>query len=347
MNLLLVNFVSDRQSKVLAYQCDVIDQLAKHCHKIVVLTSQWGDYQAPDNVSVHVIPVRPWGIPQSLGGCWFVNPQAYRLCREHKVDQVFVHMAKDWSFYLWPTFRLLGLPVTLWYAHGSVPFSLKLAASCAHKVVSASKESCRLETSKFTAIGHGINTDLFKPDDSQKENEIVFVGRISTIKRCDLAIKAHALLKLELQPKLIFIGSPLTDSDQLYFEELQSLTKKLDLEKSVSFLTDIPQTDIPKYLNRASLQIHLSQTNSVDKVVLESLACNCPVLTTSPAFTELLAEHPELILKSDTPEDIARSIESQLMASHDLSEEKKLRDLIINKHDFHSFPERLLKVMNS
>jgi glycosyltransferase involved in cell wall biosynthesis len=44
---------------------------------------------------------------------------------------------------------------------------------------------------------------------------------------------------------------------------------------------------LPDYYRRASLFINLSTTGSLDKAVLEALACECPVITTNEAFRDL------------------------------------------------------------
>ena len=44
--------------------------------------------------------------------------------------------------------------------------------------------------------------------------------------------------------------------------------------------------------------IHTSETGSLDKVVLEALACGCPVSTTNPALKFMESEGPEYVQKN-------------------------------------------------
>ncbi len=79
----------------------------------------------------------------------------------------------------------------------------------------------------------------------------------------------------------------------------------------------------------------------MDKTVLEAFACGCPVLTSNEAFHELLAAYPEFIIRDERPEAIAEQV-LMLHANRDRYKPDDLRALILDKHDIHSYAEKIL-----
>src|SRR3989344_5572534 len=57
--------------------------------------------------------------------------------------------------------RLLRKKISLWYAHGSANWILKLAEVCTDIIFTSTPEGCRLKSSKIRIVGQGIDTDLF------------------------------------------------------------------------------------------------------------------------------------------------------------------------------------------
>jgi hypothetical protein len=90
-----------------------------------VLTERAGTCALPGNVAMETVP-RP-GRAGAIGRRAAALGAAWRLARRERVDAVFVHMAHRQAYRLWPVFRVLRLPVLLWYAHGAVTWHLRLA----------------------------------------------------------------------------------------------------------------------------------------------------------------------------------------------------------------------------
>src|SRR5206468_12639121 len=120
MRLLVINFEMDCLSRTMPWSQQVVNLLAAQCEQIVVITSRVGRYEAPPNVHVHVVPVRPMGIPQRFGSASLMNVPAIRLIRQFRLQACFIHMAMAWAYRLRPAFWFSKIPVLVWYAHGTV-----------------------------------------------------------------------------------------------------------------------------------------------------------------------------------------------------------------------------------
>lgn len=346
MRLLLINYEMDAESPVLAWQLRVAQELARRCELVVVLTEKQGRGDLPGNLKVVTVPRLlhrfPW---RWLKFKWLMNLPVWQLCRRHRLDAVFLHMHHEWAYRLYPCWRLLGLPVMLWYAHGTVTWRLRLAHRCVTRVVASTPEGFRIPSAKLRIIGQGIDTRLFDlAGVRQPQRDILYVGRLSPRKRVHLLIEALDRLcrrhpRADLRLRLI--GGTLTPQDRAYLEELRALAAARGVEKQVEFVGQVPMAAIPAYYRTAFLHVNVSRTGSMDKTVMESLACGCPVLTSNEAFFETLSQHPESIINAENPEAIAGQIWGfyQRRAAVDRA---SLRALVVGHHDLESYVDKLL-----
>jgi glycosyltransferase involved in cell wall biosynthesis len=183
--------------------------------------------------------------------------------------------------WLW---RILRKRTVLWYTHKSVDLKLHFATLFANAVITASKESFRLKTKKLAVVGHGIDTEFFSPDLAIKRGtHFLSVGRLMKAKRHDLAIERA----LQEDRTLRIAGSgperPI----------LEAMAATLGIE--VEFLGGINQAQLRDEYRQAAYLIHTSETGSLDKVVLEALACGLPIQTNDPALKYLESEGPEYV----------------------------------------------------
>jgi glycosyltransferase involved in cell wall biosynthesis len=345
MRLLVINFEMDRLSRTMPWSQQIVNLLAQECEEVAVLTSFMGQYDPPPNVHVEVIPRWPWGIPRRFGSMWLVNFQAYRLARRYRVDACFVHMATGWAHYLQPCFHLLRLPALVWYAHGTVSRELLRAHRAATRIITSTPEGFRIPSDKVRVIGQGVDTDVFTLQPLTAErNDIVAVARLAPRKRIELLI--DVIQHLQSLPggsnlRLRLIGTPITPDDQLYEIRLRECIWQMGLHDRIELAGFVPLPYIPVYYRSAFLHLNVSQTGSMDKTVVEALACGCPVLTSNEAFFDMLHAYPEFIIRDDRPETIA----TQIMALHarrDQVDREALRALIVGRHDARSYVQKVL-----
>lgn len=337
MRVLVVNYEMADDSPVLAWQARVVRELARRADRVAVLTERRGPHAAPSNVRVEEL-ARP-AFPPVLGRRAAALHQAVRLCRAERVQAVFIHMAHRQAYRLFPALRALRLPVLLWYAHGAVTWHLRLAHLVVDRVVSSTPEGFRLPSRKVHFIGQGVDTELFALRRTPGERrDLVAVGRVSRRKRLDLLLSAMEVLG-ETGLRLRIVGGPLTADDRAYEAELRrrAATRGLPVE----FTGFVPLERLPAVYESAALQLHVSATDSMDKAVLEALASGCPTLTSNPAFRDLLASCPGLLIRDDRPESIAARVRA-VLADPAAFDPERLRGLVAGRHDLGSYAGKVL-----
>lgn len=271
MKLLITTQAVDAQDPVLGFFVRWIEEFARHCEEVTVICLRQGAHQLPSNVRVF-----------ELGGTNKLS-RAYALLRgairfRANYDSVFVHMNPEYlvaAGWLW---RLLGKRTVLWYTHKHVDTKLRIAVCVADKVLSASKESFRLATRKLRIVGHGIDTDFFTPGAEPRGKTVLSAGRLSKAKRHDLVIEAGQYLS-----ESIWIAGEGPER-----ASLEARARQLHVADRVQFLGARTQTELRELYRRCGVLAHVSETGSMDKVVLEALLCGLPVVSTSVAFQGLL-----------------------------------------------------------
>ena len=350
IRLLFICFELDRNSAVLSWQEKLAGKLSTKTDFTLVMTQKAGTYELPENTLVYEVPARPYGIPARFGGYWLINYKIYKLCKKYNINCCFIHMAHEWAIRLFPVFFSIKLPILLWYAHGSVPWRLRLTERIATRIITSTKEGFRINSRKVKIIGQAIDTNLF--DLRQKtgnKNTIIYVGRISRRKRIELIMQVMSeLAKLEnyKEVKLRIVGSPLTYDDISYERYLKTLVWNNGLQNRVTFEGFVPQQYIPALYDDVFLHINFSETGSMDKTVMESLACGCPVLTTNIAFRDLFSELPDYFMKEVDIPDTTRRI-CNLYDSRELNDGQKLRNLVVGNHDMDGYVDKIMEIIKT
>lgn len=341
MNLLLINFEMNPRSPALAWQYSVALALSRHFEHVTVITERV-DAAVPHNMNVITIP--RWWLKAPfrwMGAKWLLNVLVYRLLRHRHFDACFFHMNMEWAYRLSGCLRRFKIPTLLWYAHGAVTWRLRLAHRCVDRVVTSSVDGFRIVSSKRRIIGQGIDTQLFcLREGGRPRRDLVAVGRISRRKRIDLMLQVMAELR-RLRPteniRLIIVGVPLTRDDRRYAKMLRRQAADLNIDERVTFAGSLPLNELPAVYQSARLQLHLSQTGSMDKSVLEGLACGCPVLTTSKAFRSLFKNETlssQLCGDAESSTAIAEQLLRQLEVAYD---EESLRTCVKGTNDLDQY----------
>ena len=285
MRLLIVTQAVDRTDSDLGFFVRWIEEFAQHCEKVTVICLRKGKYALPANVEVIALGKAPR--PVRTARLWNIC-----ISRRAEYDAVFVHMNPEYivaAGWLW---KLMHKRIALWYTHKSVNLKLRIAAAFSDIIFTASKESFRLASSKVRVMGHGIDTEFFTPDAAMvRGTHALSVGRLMKSKRHDLAIEIAAKDGRELR----------IAGEGPERKHLEEVAKKAGI--NVTFLGPLSQAALREEYRRAAYFIHTSETGSLDKVVLEALACGCPVLTRdphlkgfplNPANPEFVREHHSL-----------------------------------------------------
>lgn len=131
---------------------------------------------------------------------------------------------------------------------------------------------------RVVVIPNYVDTDCFRPLLCPEEpNTILFVGRIAPEKNLESLLRAIESLPVTL----ILIGEGRLRS------ELQSRFAFLD--KRVTWEGNVPNSQLPTFMNRASICVLPSFYEGHPKVILEAMACQKAVLgSDAPGIKELI-----------------------------------------------------------
>lgn len=280
MKLLIVTQVVDRSHPILGFFQGWIEEFAKHAESVEVIALEVGDYDLPRNVQVHSLH-KETDPTSAIGYSWRLLKKAYALRNEY--DVVFVHMIPEYVLAGSPVWTLWRKPVSLWYTHGSVSLSLRLASFFVKHIFTAAKEGMNLRSKKVVVTGHGIDLDAFKNVPPERDLDLLTVGRITPSKNLEELIEVLALVREERpETTLTIIGVTGGEADEQYLALLKALIEQKGLGQSVTFMGAVPHADIPSWLSRAKVFVHAAKNGSLDKVLLEALAAKTPVVTSAP-----------------------------------------------------------------
>lgn len=286
MKILIITQVVDKHHPILGFFHRWIEEFATQCAKVTVICLQKGEYSFPDNVTVYSLGKEAG--KSRLGYITSLYRLIWRL--RHEYDNVFVHMNQIYVILGAPLWRALRKNVGLWYAHGAVSRSLRVAVKLSDIVFTSTKEGLRIDTPKRVIVGQGIDTNNFKIIDKEHSDtlRLVTVGRISRSKNLETLLTASSRLKEKgIHFHFTIVGVPITESESLYDSKMKALTADLGLDTHVTWIGGISNQELPKILQKSDIFVHDGSTNSLDKVLLEAALCGCIVVSSNPAYNAL------------------------------------------------------------
>jgi len=206
-----------------------------------------------------------------------------------RYDAVLVHMTPQLLVLGWPVWWLMGKRVYLWYMHRSVTLWLKTALLMCRKAFTGSDLSLRVDSPKKTVVGHGIDTEQFKPIEGLKREPVVlWVSRIHPRKHLEESLEFMASFKQthpEVNWTVRVIGT--AEGEERYLESCKQKAIELGIADRVKFEGPMRHDDLPRVFASAAVMLSNSQTGSLDKVVLEALASGTPVIAENETYKDL------------------------------------------------------------
>ncbi len=129
--------------------------------------------------------------------------------------------------------------------------------------------------SSVIQIPNGVDTHCFKPvlSDTKSRNNIIFVGRLDSMKGVDVLIEAFKKLWDEgLHAHLDIVG------DGPEKNSLQYMVEMMGINDGVSFYGEVQ--NVMKFMQKADLFVLPSLSEGLSNVILEAMACGLPVVAT-------------------------------------------------------------------
>lgn len=326
MKLLVVTQILDRNDPILGFFHEWVLEFSKHFKQVTVIALSIGEHTLPPNVVVYSLG-KDSGAGRGIRTLRYLN-LLYSLRNEY--THVFAHMNPEYVIGGAGLWRLLGKKVGFWYVHGAVTFRLRLAASFAHRVFTASRESCRIKNENVVVVGHGIDTELFSVQKVPHPPSVISVGRFSPSKRLELIIDAMKSVRAQI-PNAFgrLVGDATTPEQIAYAGRIKALAK----DGGVHVEKPIMHRDVPAALALSDVFFNASRTSSLDKAVLEAMSCGVIPVSSNVAYKPLLEPHglyveahPEAfarraveILQSPTLRiELAEKVRAEVIQNHSL-----------------------------
>jgi glycosyltransferase involved in cell wall biosynthesis len=344
--IVIITQAVDSSNVALGFFLEWVKRFAGRCEKVFVICLNEGEHDLPPNVVVY--PLRQKKLERMAD----FRAAMLEIIEDHQADLVFAHMCPIYAIASsWFTVPV-GKPVTLWYAAGKSN-KIKIATALSKRVYSCSKSSYPIKTKKLEVVGHGIDTEMFKPaagpGRGPNEIRIVSTGRITPIKNYEITIEAIDIIRKnhpELGPKYRIVGGPFLEEDKIYLNRLKTMVDELGLNSDVEFSGTVPYSEMAAHYHWCDLSTNMTVNMGMDKTVLEAMACARPVITTNSNCAETLGEFCDMMLaKENDPHDMAEKI----LAIHRLGKSRydeiggRLREIIVDNHSLDRFIDRLFE----
>ena len=157
----------------------------------------------------------------------------------------------------------------------------------------------------------------------------------------------EVLQKSGLNIKLDILGDADSSDDKKYLENLIQKVKDKGLGEKINFVGSVPNKDIVNYLHQADVFVNTSQTGSLDKAILEAMACGLVVLSSNDSSRNIFGGYRDrLFFKSKDSEDLARKISRiiKLSGSERIEIGKKLRETVVRGHNLEDLIKKIIRI---
>lgn len=366
MKLLIITQKIDQNDDVLGFMHRWVEEFARQCEQVTVVCLEKGEYSLPGNVRIlslgkeQDMEHETWNMKQDVQHRVLNKKRFWYIARFYKLiwrernnyDTVFVHMNTEYVVlggWLW---RMLGKNIWLWYAHGYVPLSLRIAEKFTQHIFTSTKSGCRVPSHKIKVVGQGIDVRQFAKHEAHNTNQklftIVTVGRLSPVKDIETLISAVDTLKKQgVDMRVRIVGGAGLLEQKKYEKKLRQLVVENNLEEIIHFEGAVPNTKIASYLQSADLFVNTSHTGSLDKAVLEAMAASIPILTCNEALEEVLGDDKGQLMY---PKGDAQALAEKIQQIQNMSREgrnmlgESLRKIVVEQHSIEGLIKKILLV---
>ena len=253
------------------------------------------DY-APTSQDIRVL-CNSWGLPERRYARRVHQIHAPHLLRSDLICTREVHgmraaMRAGWAWrlpvvcrmdYFWSTSIETDPQVSPAQLREAVAYERKVFLRATQTIVAAQSQAeevlCRAPEAagKVAVVPQHVDCEIFKPSESAKRYDLVYVGRLSAIKNLESILEAVE----RSGATIAVIGGGTMGADGLPREgEIEAGLKARfgDLDGRIRWLGGLPHEDLPGYINQAKALILCSFSEGLPRVMLEAFACGLPVI---------------------------------------------------------------------
>jgi glycosyltransferase involved in cell wall biosynthesis len=343
--LLIITQKVDINDPILGFFHRWLEKFAEKFEKIIVICLQKGEYHLPENVKVLSLGKEKYWHHSHIIRRLVSLYRFYKyIWQERKnYDAVFVHMNPIYvvlGAFFW---RLSKKKIFLWHIHPKVDKLLRLANFFVNKVVTATNFTFPIHSKKVIAIGHGIDIELFKRDQSINKHlkSILFVGRIAPVKNIEILIESVKLLDKKNIDFILNIVGEAGEKNKEYFKNIKELSKEMEDKGKIKFWGKIENKEMRQIYNQNEILVNITTSGSFDKVILEAMACESLVLVSNKALQNILPER--FLFKEKDPKDLADKIINLLYLPEVEKENygQKFRQYVLANHSLEKLVEKI------
>ncbi len=354
MKLLVITRKIDNKDGGAGFMYNWLMKLEKRTHKLSVICQERGDITGLEHMNIYSlgkeqIKDKPDLIKKII---YIYRFYKYIFRLRKRYDHVFVHM--HWIYILlagW-YWRLSGRKIGFWYAHVQTVFWAKLASYFVNFIFSPSEHSFMFAAHKLRKVGHGIDTDMFKPLETRQRSgkwQLISVGRLSTVKEYEVLVEAINILVNEYgidDFNIRMIGQPANKVDFGYVEGLKKKIKEYRIEEYFEWLGDVANKDVNRFFQESDVFLSQQPGGGFGKSVLEALACGLVCVMPTPVYNEVLGNYKEkTIFESKNPKDMADKLKG--VFNWDQEQINGYRDIMIGyvkkNHNLESLMDKIVK----
>jgi len=189
---------------------------------------------------------------------------------------------------------------------------------------------------RISVVPNYVDTEMFAPKETGKAIDVLFIGRLSPQK--NLFSLLDALQGLDMRTTIIGKGN----------QELELKEHAEKLKLSIDWKGNVPNTELPAYLNKTKLFILPSHYEGHPKTLIEAMACGCAAIgADSPGIREVLTHLKNgWVCGTDGPS--IREAVSELAASQDLRNAlgENARRFALANYSLERIAEQELAILN-
>lgn len=349
MRVLWFNLATDADDTILGFTVRWIEAVAQRVERVYVVTMRQGRLQLPGNVRV-VSLGRERGFSEARRGARFYL-LLWEVLRRESIDVCFSHMTPIFSIMAAPLLRVWRVPIVTWYAHARIHWKVRLAHAVSARMTTSLARTYGYRRDKLRIIGQGIDTNFFRPDgcdDTANPPLVLCAGRLSPVKDHKTFVTAVAKLRDRGSPpfQAVILGDAPQGQEE-YARSLEDMIRSTRTSDVIRLHAGVPMEELRHWYCRATAHVNLTPAGSGDKVALEGMSCQRPVVVANDDFRETLGVHAErLLFPPGDPESLTERL--GWLLSRPPSERKTmgadLRNEIVARHSLDALASRLLDV---
>lgn len=355
LRLLMTTQVIDSDHPILGFSTTWARKIAERVDKLHIVCLSSEKYNLPNNVSVHSLGKEKGAskLRKFLSFQKYVGP----LLLRKEVDGVFVQQTEINAILAAPYAKIRNIPLVLFKAHSkSLKTSLRLANLLIDAAITSAPGAYPIDTHKKIVVGQGIDIEKFKLRQrvhaGQGTRRIIAIGRYAPIKGYEVLVETCNILRLRGERRCSFTiyGADNYRGYREYREKLNQMIRLYKLDDVFELKGPVPYSDIANIYDQAFLIVQPTDTDSLDKVVLEAMASERLALTSISSYRSVLGEHAEkLVFNSSSAEDLADKIAWALSLSYTEYESmgQALRSIVVQGHSADHLADQIVDLFTN